>query len=234
MVPANPHLQHHHHMTSVIPKNLPCSLPTLDCGLEHLSADECPYSPFCSSCLGIKAGPGNQRHVSDAPSAEELRMSSSRMECPCHGLTTGMAHWPSSTPYRPPSTPSGTRKHMSKVNPGDWFCWEAPFNTGTGQFGVCGLGCYRTTIPRVTGSLMGTCCHPLQALPCVCLLWCHGQGQGTVFAGWQQWDGETCCLAGFLFGRVFKGVLQGVPALASTLLSQVPSPKGACCSRCGV
>lgn len=56
-----------------------------------------------------------------------------------------------------------------------------------------------------------------------------------VFAGWQQQQQvrETCCLDGFLFGRVFKGVLQGVPALASTLLSQAPSPKGACCSRCG-
>lgn len=40
-----------------------------------------------------------------------------------------------------------------------------------------------------------------------------------VFARWQQWVRETCCLDGFLFGRVFKGVLQGVPALASTLLS---------------
>lgn len=49
-----------------------------------------------------------------------------------------------------------------------------------------------------------------------------------VFACWKHRARETCCLAGFLFGRVFKGVLQGVPALASTLLSQAPTPKGAC------
>lgn len=32
-----------------------------------------------------------------------------------------------------------TRKYMFKLNPGDWFCWEAQFNTSTG-FGACSLG----------------------------------------------------------------------------------------------
>lgn len=58
-----------------------------------------------------------------------------------------------------------------------------------------------------------------------------GRYRRLALACWQHWVKETCCLAGFLFGRVFKGVLQGVPALASTLLSQAPSPKGACCSQ---
>lgn len=62
MVPANSYLQHHHRMTSVTAKNLLCSLPTPDCSLQHLNANESQYIPPCSSCLGIKAGPGNQPH----------------------------------------------------------------------------------------------------------------------------------------------------------------------------
>lgn len=59
--------------------------------------------------------------------------------------------------------------------------------------------------------------HGTTGQGCVCLLAALGRG--------------NLLPAGFLFGRVWKGVLQGVPAPASTLLSQVPSPKGACCSR---
>lgn len=164
MVPANPHLQHHHSMTSVTPKTHPCSPPTPDRGLEHLSADECQHIPPCSSCLKIKVRPGNQHHFCEQCSfsrgAEAVQLKD-EVSMPCLDLW----HGPLAFLHSLHTTSNTVREHVSKLNPGDWFCWKAPFNPDTGWFGVCGLGCYRTAIPRIPGSPMGTCCHPLQDLP---------------------------------------------------------------------
>lgn len=173
------------------------------------------HPPHCSH-MGIRAESVNRHHFCE--------QRSSSWGCLAQGWGVHAVAGPPARPLVLPLLPTwhhlhcwGLQCYMSKLNPGDWFCWEDQFNAGSSTEGVwrSWLGALRDDHPPAPqvpcwGDAAAATMVPVGPTPGLTT----GRGEGRYLLTGSTGSGRPAAWLGFCLGgylRVFSRVCQPWP-----------------------